>query len=63
MRQHNLRASHQRTRTFERIQLPDVPETAPKIEGTNIPVEHLLIYMTCVQNLYAFLRDFPRSGI
>ena len=59
MRQHNLRTSHDRTRTFDRIQLPHVPETAPKIEGTDIPVEHLLIYMTSVQNLYAFLSDFP----
>ena len=53
------RKAARRARTFDRVELPDVGEDAPVFEGTDVPVQYLFDYMGRIQNLYAFLMDFP----
>ena len=57
--QHRQEEPTDRVRTFYRVKLSDVPEDAPVFEGTDVPVQYLFDYMARMQNLYAFLRDFP----
>lgn len=48
-----------RARRFDEARLPEVPDDVPAFEGTDVPVQYLFDYMSRIQNLYAFLRDFP----
>ena len=41
------------------VNLEHVPTDGPVFEGTDVPVQYLFKYLDEVDNLYAFLDDFP----
>ena len=49
-----------RTRTRYMVPLSNVPEDAPVIGGTDVPVQHLIDYLTEMYDLYYFLEDYPQ---
>ena len=63
MRQEKTFEKTGRIRIFDRVKLSDVTENTPLFKGTGVPVQYLFDYMEGIQNLYAFLRDFPEVKI
>ena len=47
-------------RRHSRISLGDIPEGAPTLKGTDVPIECLFRYRAERWNLYTFLGDFPQ---
>ena len=52
-----------RDRRYHQVELPDVSDDPPLFDGTDVPVQYMFAYLDRVQNLYAFLRDFPEVEV
>ena len=50
----------QRARRDRLVQLTDVPDGSPVFDGTDVPVQHPVDYLSQMYNLYAFLEDHPQ---